>query len=136
MVLHQGTSRPGQSLVQIASELSDVACRGRISAKACARVLARYLVDPDDTITLRLRSKEIAEDLEDACKAAEKKRLKKTLVNDIIYGQWFRDGDEDEAAWSGLDAFRKIIENEVEELKESYNGILHSILNVSASGPD
>ena len=118
--------------MQVATEISKVACRGRIGVGTCATVLGRHGGHSDDTITLRLRSSVISKDLDAACKIADRKELKRNLVKDTIHGLLFwKEGMEDKGddAWSGLDAFRNVIENEVQETKGTYDTILHSALN-------
>ena len=126
-------------MMKISAELSEFACHGRLSAKECAAVLARYTGNSSDMITLRLRINEVSEDLDEACKIADRKRLKKNLVKDIIHGPDFRSdraaGRNERGAWRGLDAFRHVLEDEVEKAEGTYNGILHSILNASVRDP-
>ena len=132
ITFHEGVLRHGESLMQVATEISKVACRGRIGVGTCATVLGRHGGHSDDTITLRLRSSVISKDLDAACKIADRKELKRNLVKDTIHGLLFwKEGMEDKGddAWSGLDAFRNVIENEVQETKGTYDTILHSALN-------
>jgi hypothetical protein len=132
--MHHNIVRHGDPMMEIATELSEVACRGRIGAKQCATVLARH---SSDTIGLRFRTKEVSEDLDHACKTADRKAIKKNLVKDIIHGARFGGNGrtEDEEAWSGLDAFRHIFEDEVREAEGTFDAILHSILDASIRDP-
>ena len=138
------TLRRGDSIKDISEELSKVACRGRLSAVECAKVLRSY---GNDMITLRFRTKEVSEDLDKACKIADRKHIKKKLVRDTIYGLGFCDEgtvmgrpeeeeeEEEEKSWSGLDAFRHVLEDEIQEPEPAYDAILHSILNMSTRDP-
>ena len=68
---------------------------------------------------LRFRTSEIIEDLDRACKNADRKLIKELLVQDIIHGAGFGGPHAaakaaEERRWSGLDAFRHVLEDEVE----------------------
>ena len=128
--------RGEKSMRQIAAELSEFACRSRISVDECAGVLTRHVGRRNDTHSLQFRTEEVSEDLDHACKAADRKQIKRELVKDVIYGINFCDEDITEAFdeaefWSGLDAFRHVVEGEVQEPKSVFDGTLHSILDAS-----
>ena len=118
---------------QGADVLSDVACRGRIRPPECRAVIVKHAASLTE---LRFRTSEIIEDLDRACKNADRKLIKELLVQDIIHGAGFGGPHAaakaaEERAWSGLDAFRHVLEDEVELPKGSFDAILHSILDAN-----
>ena len=129
--------RGRKPLRKISIEMSKVACRGRISGKACGKVVAKYA---HEVTGLRLRATEISEELDRACKLADRRRVKEALVKDISYGAQFiyegKAGERDRDGWSGLDAYRHIFEQEVWEPKGTFEAILHSFLSVNVREPE
>ena len=85
---------------------------------------------------VRFRTSEIIEDLDRACKNADRKLIKELLVQDILHGVGCGGPHAaakaaEERAWSGLDAFRHVLKDEVELPKGSFDTILHSILDAN-----
>ena len=90
---------------------------------------------------MRFRTHEIATGLDRACKIADRKRIKKHLIKDIIHGAGICGPPgvvttPEERAWSGLDAFRHVLEDDVKEPKGRFDVILHSILNAQVRAQD
>ena len=118
---------------QGADVLRDVACRGRIRPPECRAVIVKHAARLTE---LRFRTSEIIEDLDRACKNADRKLIKELLVQDILHGAGCGGPHAaakaaEERAWSGLDAFRRVLKDEVELPKGSFAAILHSILDAN-----
>jgi hypothetical protein len=118
--------------------LSKVACRGQISVSACAEALARHI---NGDIGLRYRARELSEDLDRVCKSAERRRIKRTLVSDIIHASHF-DSERTaatsagEMSWRGADVFRHVLEKEMTTPRGKFNELLHSILTIHVRSPE
>jgi hypothetical protein len=129
----------GDSYATIGAELSAEACvRGRVSAATCAEVLAYHCRGLSD---LRFRAEEVSADLDRACKAADRRRMKEAFVADMIHGPTFDrggcggGGGGGGSLDSGLGAFRHVLEDEVKKPKGGYDAILHSMLSGNAQSP-
>ena len=117
--------------------LSKVACRGQISVSTCAEALARHI---KDHIGLRHRATDLSEDLDRLCKSAERRRIKRALVNDIIHASHFdretAPNSAREKSWRGTDAFRHVLEKEVTIPRGKFDALLHSVLTIHVRSPE
>ena len=100
-------------------------------------MLARHA---KDFIGLRFRAEELSEDLDRVCKSAERRRIKRALVSDIIHGSHFDRETESAVAqkepWRGVEAFRHVLENEVTKSRGKFDELLHSVLNIHIRSPE
>jgi hypothetical protein len=125
--LFESTPLEGTPIDAFATKLSKVACRGRISAEKCVQVLESH---SRNAYNLRSHLPEIIEDLHRACKAADRRSMKKRLVADVLHGPSSADYCGKEEEQSGLSAFRRILEEEAKQTSEIgfFNRILYSIM--------
>ena len=129
-------AREGDTLNDYSIHLSEVACSGRICPEEVTQILLKYI---DDSLSdLRFRTENVIASLDRACKNADRRLMKKLLVDDILYGPRYHKENApmrvNDDASCGIGAFRHVLQDDGMDAREGFDAVLHSILGMHSVG--